>query len=815
MDIIGVLALLCQGLAWGQAPTVVSAVPASGSGLTQDFSFWFTDANGVSDLTVLNVLINGALDGARACYLAYDRPSNNLYLVSDAGTAIAGIQLNGSGQLANGQCTVDGSRSSAAAAGVTLTLSLRITFNQANFSGDKTVYLAARDASGGNSGWQIRGAYRVTPPAPTFPSTVSLNPPYGFGTRQQFIATYQDASSTANLGSLQLLFSNALDGRAACYLGYDAVNNLLYLVNDSGSALLPAIVPTLGNQSVENSQCRVDGAGTMVVNAGPTLSLTVNLTFKGAFAGPKVVYTGVQTRSSGNSGWQSMGTWLVPPPGQSNVLTYHNDLARTGQNLNETALTAANVNSTLFGKKFSYSVDGQVYAQPLYMAGVPIPGKGVHNVVFVVTEHNSAYAFDADSNAGANSDPLWKVSYINAGAGITSVPSSDVSCTQITPELGISGAPVIDPQTLTMYFVVMTKEVTGTQTRYFQRLHAVDVTTGGERPGSPVAIQASYPGTSEGGNTVTLNPKAYKSRMGVALRNGIVYTFWASHCDIGTYHGWVIAYDAYGLQQLAVYNSTPNGNGASFWSSNATPPMDSSGFLYLMGGNGSFNPAQNNLGESLLKLAPNGLQPVDYFTPFNFQTLNDGDVDLGSGGPMVLPDWMGNTSHPHLVVGAGKEGRIYLLDRNNLGQFRSGSDSQIVQSIVGQLGAMFSMPAMFKNWVYFSSVSFPLRAFSMSNGLVSSTASSQSATAFIYPGTVPSVSANDVNNGIVWVIENGGNAVLRAYSAANLAVELYNSTQAPGNRDVPGGYVKFTVPTIASGKVFVGTQNSLAIFGLL
>jgi hypothetical protein len=206
---------------------------------------------------------------------------------------------------------------------------------------------------------------------------------------------------------------------------------------------------------------------------------------------------------------------------------------------------------------------------------------------------------------------------------------------------------------------------------------------------------------------------------------------------------------------------------------------------------------------------------VDYFTPFNFQTLNDGDVDLGSGGPMVLPDWMGNTSHPHLVVGAGKEGRIYLLDRNNLGQFRSGSDSQIVQSIVGQLGAMFSMPAMFKNWVYFSSVSFPLRAFSMSNGLVSSTASSQSATAFIYPGTVPSVSANDVNNGIVWVIENGGNAVLRAYSAANLAVELYNSTQAPGNRDVPGGYVKFTVPTIASGKVFVGTQNSLAIFGLL
>ena len=506
---------------------------------------------------------------------------------------------------------------------------------------------------------------------------------------------------------------------------------------------------------------------------------------------------------------------LSPAAAQVSVLTYHNDLARTGQNLAETTLTPASVNMRQFGKLFSYPVDGYVYAQPLYLPGVAIPGKGTHNVVFVATEHDSVYAFDADNGLSA---PLWQVSFLDPASGVTTVPYQNVfNCNQIVPEIGITGTPVIDPASGTLYVVAMTMEVSGGSTNYAHRLHALDLTTGAERPGSPVLIQASVPGTGDKGTTVTFIPKNYKSRPGLLLLNDVVYTSWSSHCDASTYHGWLIGYDAQTLSQVSVYNNTPNGNQGSFWASGAAPAVDAEGNIYLDAGNGTFDADSggSDLGESFIKLSTSGgLSVVDYFAPFNQLDLNRRDLDTGSSGTLLLPDSAGSPAHPHLLTSAGKEGRIYLLDRDNLGHFQDGSDSQIVQSLPGAVGGMFSIPAYFNGTVYFSGAGDNLKAFPIANAALATTPSSQSATKFGGLGAVPSVSANGATNGIVWVIESSSSGILRAYDAGNLANELYDSGQNRA-RDALGSYVKFSTPTIAHGKVYAGTQNSLAVFGLL
>jgi hypothetical protein len=502
----------------------------------------------------------------------------------------------------------------------------------------------------------------------------------------------------------------------------------------------------------------------------------------------------------------------------SQVLTHHNDPARTGRNLTEIVLNPSNVNSAQFGKVVSYPVDGQVYAQPLYMEFVNLPGRGPSNMVFVATEHDSAYAFDADSNVGANASPLWQKSFL--GPGVTTVPAADTpgGCTQITPEIGITGTPVIDPVAGTLYVVAMTKEVNGGNATYVHRIHALDITNGNERPGGPVVVQASVPGSGDGGSTVTLIPRNYKERPGLLLLNGVVYTAWSSHCDAGIYHGWLIGYDAQTLTRVSVFNTTPDGGLASIWAAGGGPAADVAGNIYLTSGNGTFdaNTGGRNLGDSFIKLSAvgGGLSAIDYFAPFNQAVLEQTDADLGSSGILLLPTKVGSAAHPHLMTSAGKEGRIYLLDRDNLGHFHAGSDSQIVQSLVGAITPLFSTPAYFNGSVYFSGVNDRLKAFSISQGRLSASATSQTATSFGYPGSVPSISASGLISGIVWAIENGGNVVLHAYDAANLAHELYNSTQA-GPRDNPGGYVKFTAPTIANGRVYVGTANSLAVFGLL
>jgi uncharacterized protein (TIGR03437 family) len=497
--------------------------------------------------------------------------------------------------------------------------------------------------------------------------------------------------------------------------------------------------------------------------------------------------------------------FAVPALAQVSVLSYHGDLARTGQNLNETVLTPANVASSAFGKRFAFAVDGQVYAQPLYVPNVAIAG-GTHNVIYVVTEHDSAYAFDAD---GATAAPLWQVSFLTGGA--TTVPNGDVSCGQIAPEIGITDTPAIDLASNTIYFVAMTKEA-GV---YVHRLHALDIATGAEMANSPMTIHASVTGTGDGSGTVNFIAKNYKERAGLLLLNGVVYTSWASHCDAFLYHGWLMGYDAKTLQQVSVYVSTENGRGGSFWTSGAAPSADRDGSIFVNGGNGDFNGNSGgpNLGESFIKLTPGStLAATDYFTPFNYALLNSRDLDTGSSGIVLLPDSAGSAAHPHVMVSAGKEGRIYLVDRDDMGKFQAASDAQIVQSFVGLAGGLFGIPAYFNNTIYFCASNDTLKAFAISGAQMDTTPSSQSALKFGGMGGVPGISANGAAGGIVWMLQSAGGAALYAWDAGDLTKILYNSNN--NKQDALGSYVKFSTPTIANGRVYAGTNNSVAVYGL-
>jgi uncharacterized protein (TIGR03437 family) len=486
---------------------------------------------------------------------------------------------------------------------------------------------------------------------------------------------------------------------------------------------------------------------------------------------------------------------------QVNVLTYQYDNTRAGANRQETVLTPANVNSSQFGKLISYPVDGLVYAQPLYAANLAVNGS-TRNVVFVATEHDSVYAFDAD---GKSASPLWHVNFLINGA--TTVPAADTSCDQIAPEIGITGTPVIDPATNTIYLSAMTKE----NGNYFHRLHALDITTGAERPGSPVVIQATMPGTGEGGSTVGLIPRNYKQRPGLLLLNGTVYVGMSSHCDGFVYHGWLLGYDKTTLQQTVMFNTTPNGTEASFWNGGAAPAVDSAGNIYVVSANGTFDADQGGVdyGDSVIKLTPN-LRVLDYFTPFDVQKLNNDDTDLGSGGVALIGDEAGSPAHPHLMTGAGKEGRVYLIDRDNLGKFQNGSDSQIVQSIPNAVKSLYGNPAYFNQTVFYCGVGDQLRAFPISNAALGTPATST--ITFDYPGCVPSISSNGTSNGVVWTLDYS--RTLRAFDASNVANQLYNSNQN-SDRDVLDSYVRFSVPTVANGKVYAGTQTSLTVYGLL
>jgi len=524
---------------------------------------------------------------------------------------------------------------------------------------------------------------------------------------------------------------------------------------------------------------------------------------------------------SGNHSTTSVNPTPNPSPsssGQTDVVTYHYDNARTGANLSETVLTPANVNAAKFGKIGFYSVDGKVDGQPVYLSQVSISGQGTHNVLYVVSEHASVYAFDADSGT-----TLWHVSLLGSGE----TPSDPQNCSQIAPEIGITSTPVIDRSRTphgALYTVAMSKNATG---NYFQRIHALDITSGAELFGGPATVTAAYPGTGDNstGGSVIFDARQYAERAGLLLLNGTVYTTWTSHCDQRPYTGWIIGYDANTLTQTKVLNVTPNGSEGSIWMSGTAPAADSNGNIYFLDANGTFDttldakgfPSQHDFGNSFLKLSTSAsLTVADYFAMSGTVAESNADVDLGSGGAIVLPDLTDNGGQTHqLAVGAGKDRVIYVVDRNAMGKFNPSVDN-IYQEIPGAFtDGVFSMPAFFNNTVYYGAVGNTIKAFPISNAKLATTASSKTGNAFPYPGATPSISANGTSNAIVWAVENSSPAVLHAYDATNLDNQLYNSSQASGSRDQFGAGNKFITPMIVNGKVYVGTTSGVAVFGLL
>ena len=502
----------------------------------------------------------------------------------------------------------------------------------------------------------------------------------------------------------------------------------------------------------------------------------------------------------------------------TDVLTYHYNVFRQGSTLQETTLTPSNVNSNTFGKINFFTVDGKVDAQPLFVNKQSINGS-LNDTVYVVTENDSVYAFSAISGR-----QFWHVSVLQSGE----TPSDDHNCSQIAPTIGIPDTPVIDKlagHNGAIYFVAMTKDSSG---HYHQRLHALDLSTGAELFGAPTEIAAMYPGTGDGsqGGFVIFNPGQFAERAAVLEFGTTLYITFTSHCDARPYTGWIMAYNARTLQQTSVIDVTPNGSEGAIWMTGDGLAADAQGNIYFLDGNGTFDttlnsqgfPINGDYGNAFVKLSNSGgtLQVADYFNMYNTVQESNADEDLGSGGVIVLPDLMDNNGIVHhLAVGAGKDTNIYVVDRDNMGKWNSSNNNQIYQEIVGALpGGVWSKPAYFSNTVYYGDVGDNLKAFAISNAKLSTSPTSQTTVTFPYPGTTPSVSSNQGTNGIVWAVANSNPAVLHAYDATNLAHELYNSNQA-GSRDQFGPGNKFITAIVANGRVFVGTQTGVAVFGLL
>ena len=527
------------------------------------------------------------------------------------------------------------------------------------------------------------------------------------------------------------------------------------------------------------------------------------------------------------------------------VFTYHNNLARDGTNIQEYLLSGTTVTQSTFGKLFACPVDGAVYTQPLWVPGVSI-NSVLHNVIYVATQHDSVYAFDADANPCVQ---LWKVSLIDTLHGGTG-SEAPVPCNEATlcvvgagygdiqPEIGVTGTPVIDPTTSTIY--VVSKSWNANSSVFYQRLHALDMVTGmTEKFSGPVTITASVPGIGDGSATVTFSPKMEHQRPALALANGTVYVSWAAHEDATPYHGWLMGYSAANLLlPPSVFNTTPNGGLGGIWGGGGAPAIDNGGDVYVTTGNGVFDESPpsptNDYGDSILRLhpstagsTPNGvdLNVEGWFTPYDQSTLAQFDTDLGSGAAVLLPDQ--GSAPTHLFAQLGKEGVVYLIDRDNMGQFDATNNSQIIQSFSGTSGGLWGTPAFWQNSLYFGGQGDSLRAYAFTPGSppqFATTASSYTSGVFNFPGSTPSISSQASSNGIVWAIDASqygppapgpGPAIVHAYSANALGTEYWNSSQASGNRDQAGNAVKFVPPTIANGKVYVSTRAEIDVYGFL
>ena len=569
--------------------------------------------------------------------------------------------------------------------------------------------------------------------------------------------------------------------------------------------------------SVTGSGCSGTGCGAF---SASTSSSGVAVTYTAPTA--PGLYTIVANSKSASTISASVSIAVTDLAG---VSTYHNDLSRDGANTQEYALTPTTVSTSTFGKLFSCAVDGAIYAQPLWVPNLNIAAAR-HNVVVVATQHDSIYAFDADSTGGSCT-PLWHANLLDSAHGalsgettvLSSGPSAfvGVGYGDIAPEVGVTGTPVIDPSTNTLY--VVSKSVITSGPTFYQRLHAIDLRTGNEKFSGPAIIAATYPGTGDGGTTTTFVAREENQRSGLALVNGVVYIAWASHEDARPYYGWVIGYDASDLSQVSVFNDAPNTGQGGIWMSGGAPAADSAGNLYLITGNANFDATStsaphNDYGDSFLQLS-SSLGVKQYFTPSDEGSDNTMDNDFGSGGAAVLVDLPANGSNPiHLVIGGGKDGTVYLLNRDNmggLGDSNAWQEFSIAQKI-------FATGAFWDSTFYLGGAGGPIQAFSLTSSTAKLTRLPNSTPkSFSWPGITPSISSMpDYSNGIVWALDSSayctpqstscGPAILHAYDANNLATEYWNSTQGNGNS---AGYaVKFTVPTVANGKVYVGTRGN-------
>src|SRR6266404_3328157 len=609
------------------------------------------------------------------------------------------------------------------------------------------------------------------------------------------------------------------------------------------------------------------GTKTIAVNTSPVRAAVVAVTQMVQF---KVTVTGdpnnsvtwsVDAVAGGNAavGTISSGGFYTPPAGGgahrvqaastvdttksasatiavtdlTGVVTYHNNVARDGTNTQEYALTTSTVTTTSFGKIFSCPVDGAVYTQPLWVPSLSVGG-AFRNIIFVATQHDTVYAFDADLSPCAK---LWSINLLDTAhggtSGETTVPTGDVGSgfQDIQPEIGVTGTPVIDLASGTLYVVSKSEGPAGS---FHQRLHALDLLNGDEKFVGPITIAASVPSTGDGsvGGILTFDPQNEHQRGALTLANGTIYIAWAAHEDRDPYHGWVIGYDAATLAQVAVFNADPNGSRSGIWMSGGAPAVDASGILYLSTGNGTFDgtsgtPPNDDFGDTVMKVGTSsGLTLVDWFTPFNQAFLDGQDVDLGSSGVVILPDQPSGPAH--LLVAGGKEGRLYLLDRDAMGNYCAActtTDTNILQSFLAA-PAIFGTPAFWQNKLYLGGTAdfLSLFAFDATTGNFNTVASSRSATSFQFPGPTPSLSAQGASGGVLWAIDSSrygvpsafgtGPAILHAYDAANLSSELWNSSLAANNRDTAGNAVKFTVPTVANGKVYIGTRTEIDVYGL-
>ena len=520
---------------------------------------------------------------------------------------------------------------------------------------------------------------------------------------------------------------------------------------------------------------------------------------------------------------------FVAATSYAGTYTYKNDTMRTGQNLNEVALTTGNVNSGQFGKLFTYTVSGYVFAQPLYVQGVNISGKGIYNVVYVATEGDMVYAFDADNINGDGATALWQTSFVDT-PGVTTVPASDVETgTDIPVQIGITATPVIDPTINTIFVLARTKVVSGTTTSYEHTLHALSMTTGEEQPGSPVQITATVSGIGSGsvGGELSFDGLRENPRPAMLIANGTVYMAWASLEDIGPYHGWIMAYNETTLQQVTAICTTPNGDDGGIWQGGGGIAADVNGNVFITTGNGTFdaNVSGEDYGMSAVKYSATdgALSVADYFAPYNQATLTGLDWDLSSGGIMLLPDQAG--TYPHVMLAGGKGSTVYELNRDALGGFNATADQNLltVPAVVGQAeqgsGNRAGGPAYWQGQIYYAGSNTDPMQFSLQGSLISTIPIAQSTDKYGYPGGSPTISANGNSNGIVWIVQtdkyaSSGNAILRAFDASNVSRELYDSSQ-DSSRDKPNAAVKFVVPTVANGKVYLGTETALDVYGLL